>query len=317
VSGSPPSYWERTGMVDTSNSSPPLLHHTCSVCRNFPHLRPTISMNFTGNRPTDFDASNPYRHVHMSGFDFHDVLTHPMDSDLDEDGTRNFTTVKQSRPNKTTSHLQYTAPLPTKQIPEDLVSNSCCCQYEGLIGKCGITQQRRFSGHAEHCDRGTLGLKHSDSVRRQAADSVVLGYSSHHEDNCPMRSEETQFCDVTCGNNISLTTGHSLPGDTDSPSWATEVDRRQCRAFCHRSPPVESVEICGERGLTVDVGQQGPPIWCLDCRENLIAVGCSNGRLEFWEGTTATFKVMLQSLLLLNTFSWIWLEFSIPAAVFN
>lgn len=307
-SGSPPSHWERTGMVDNSNSSPPLLHHTCSPHRNLPDHRPTINMNFTGNRPTDYDPSNPYRHVHMSGFDFtvsyenlHDVLTHPMDSD--EDGIWNVTTLKQSQPNKPTPHLQYTAPLPAKQFPEDLVSKNCGCQCQGLIDKCDITQQRRFSGHVEHCDRGTLGSKCSGSVRRQAADSVVLGYSSHHEDNCPRRWKETEFCDVTCGgNNISLTTGHSLPVDTDSPSWATEVDRRQCHAFCHKCLPIEAIEICGERGLSVDIVQQGPPIWCLDCHENLIAIGCANGRLEFWEGTTATFKVKDQSLLYLILF---------------
>ncbi|PNF43351.1 hypothetical protein B7P43_G14464 [Cryptotermes secundus] len=293
-SGSPPSCWEKMGMVDNCNSSPPLLHHTCSRRRTLADLRPTINMNFTGNRPTDYDASNPYRHVHRSGCDFtvscedlHDVLTHPMDSDSDEDGIWNVTTLKQSKPNKPTPHLQYTVPLPTKQFSEDLVSKSCLCQCQGLVDKCGITQQRRFSGHVEHCDGGTLGSKCSDSV--------VLCYSSHHEDTCPRRWKETEFCDIACGgNSISLTTGHSLPVNTDSPSRAIDVDRRQCHAFCHKSPPKEAVEICGERGPTVDIVQQRPPIWCLDCHENLIAVGCANGRLEFWEGTTATFKCLFQ-----------------------
>ena len=33
------------------------------------------------------------------------------------------------------------------------------------------------------------------------------------------------------------------------------------------------------------------PIWCMDYLENLIVVGCANGTLEFWEGTTGKFKV--------------------------
>ncbi|XP_017876182.1 sterol regulatory element-binding protein cleavage-activating protein [Ceratina calcarata] len=33
-----------------------------------------------------------------------------------------------------------------------------------------------------------------------------------------------------------------------------------------------------------------PPIWCMDYQENLIVVGCANGNLEFWEGTTGKFK---------------------------
>lgn len=32
-------------------------------------------------------------------------------------------------------------------------------------------------------------------------------------------------------------------------------------------------------------------IWCMDYQENLIVVGCANGNLEFWEGTTGRFKV--------------------------
>ncbi|KAL0277128.1 UNVERIFIED_CONTAM: hypothetical protein PYX00_004516 [Menopon gallinae] len=33
-----------------------------------------------------------------------------------------------------------------------------------------------------------------------------------------------------------------------------------------------------------------PPVWCLDCFDNLIVVGCSNGRLEFWDSLTAKLK---------------------------
>jgi hypothetical protein len=66
------------------------------------------------------------------------------------------------------------------------------------------------------------------------------------------------------------------------------------------------IGICGERGQTVDdIAQQTPPIWCLDCHENLIAIGCANGRLEFWEGTTGTFKVFI--------LSWIKLKFNVLA----
>lgn len=36
-----------------------------------------------------------------------------------------------------------------------------------------------------------------------------------------------------------------------------------------------------------------PPIWCMDYMDNLIVLGCANGRLEFWEGTTGTFKVRM------------------------
>ncbi|XP_034937931.1 sterol regulatory element-binding protein cleavage-activating protein [Chelonus insularis] len=32
------------------------------------------------------------------------------------------------------------------------------------------------------------------------------------------------------------------------------------------------------------------PIWCVDYQENILVVGCANGVLEFWEGTTGSFK---------------------------
>ena len=42
----------------------------------------------------------------------------------------------------------------------------------------------------------------------------------------------------------------------------------------------------------IQISQLVPQIWCMDYQENLIVVGCSNGTLEFWEGTTGRFKVI-------------------------
>lgn len=39
------------------------------------------------------------------------------------------------------------------------------------------------------------------------------------------------------------------------------------------------------------------PIWCVDYMDDLIALGCGDGHLEFWEGTTGKFKVMLSSFI--------------------
>lgn len=35
------------------------------------------------------------------------------------------------------------------------------------------------------------------------------------------------------------------------------------------------------------------PIWCMDYFDNLIVIGCADGSLEFWEGTTGKFRVSL------------------------
>ncbi|XP_058065673.1 sterol regulatory element-binding protein cleavage-activating protein [Anopheles bellator] len=37
------------------------------------------------------------------------------------------------------------------------------------------------------------------------------------------------------------------------------------------------------------------PIWCLDFLDNLIVIGCADGRLEFWEGTTGSFKCIYET----------------------
>lgn len=41
------------------------------------------------------------------------------------------------------------------------------------------------------------------------------------------------------------------------------------------------------------IGNPAPPVWCLDFKDNLLVAGCSNGRLEFWEASTGTFKVSI------------------------
>lgn len=41
---------------------------------------------------------------------------------------------------------------------------------------------------------------------------------------------------------------------------------------------------------TVQLAHNIAPIWCVDYQDNIIAVGCGNGVLEFWEGTTGRFK---------------------------
>jgi hypothetical protein len=42
---------------------------------------------------------------------------------------------------------------------------------------------------------------------------------------------------------------------------------------------------------TLQMKYEVSSIWCMDYQENLIVIGCANGSLEFWEGTTGKFKV--------------------------
>lgn len=56
-----------------------------------------------------------------------------------------------------------------------------------------------------------------------------------------------------------------------------------------------SVRVCSEHSNNSAEEENGQPspIWCMDYLENLIVVGCSNGRIEFWEGTMGKLKVRI------------------------
>lgn len=55
-------------------------------------------------------------------------------------------------------------------------------------------------------------------------------------------------------------------------------------------------DIVRNKSPTIDVNEKpAPPIWCLDYLDNLIVIGCADGRLEFWEGTTQKFKCVYKS----------------------
>ncbi|XP_058827958.1 sterol regulatory element-binding protein cleavage-activating protein [Topomyia yanbarensis] len=68
----------------------------------------------------------------------------------------------------------------------------------------------------------------------------------------------------------------SRSGDDDPP-------RQQMSAGECSQPP-------GGGGSARKKCYQTSPIWCLDFLDNLIVIGCADGRLEFWEGTTGNFK---------------------------
>jgi len=40
-----------------------------------------------------------------------------------------------------------------------------------------------------------------------------------------------------------------------------------------------------------------PPVWCLDCYENLIVLGTGSGRLEIWDGFKGVLKVIFKKFM--------------------
>lgn len=57
----------------------------------------------------------------------------------------------------------------------------------------------------------------------------------------------------------------------------------------------ESLNSNNSSQLTRATSDLVSPIWSLDFVDNLVAIGCADGRLEFWEGTTGSFKCIYQN----------------------
>ncbi|XP_065077845.1 sterol regulatory element-binding protein cleavage-activating protein [Ochlerotatus camptorhynchus] len=73
----------------------------------------------------------------------------------------------------------------------------------------------------------------------------------------------------------------------------------------HKSPgegsqPPPGGGIAGASATVRKKIYQPSPIWCLDFLDNLIVIGCADGRLEFWEGTTGNFKCIYETEHTLN-----------------
>ncbi|CAG2057192.1 unnamed protein product [Timema podura] len=120
-------------------------------------------------------------------------------------------------------------------------------------------------------------------------------YSSISETNSCLRrcsvTLEENLCERTLVHEHNVNEKNSERPDNRSRPWAIKgepLHRTHSRGHLDSPSPAESSSLQGCTNPTIV-----PPIWCVDCEENLIVVGCANGRLEFWEGSTGTFKVEL------------------------
>ena len=214
----------------------------------------------------------------------------------------------------------------TRQAQDSAISGCSACssdilsrkQWDTTLGviNCGVDSFKLNTANASPVDTGIAGSQVAELERglsrtcfHSSLPTEVNGQSMR--ENCGDREVTTdntlqQTASILCLDShenhvvVSCATYHASPVDTGSPlSSVAEVERRLCHTCFHCSPPTEvnvqhTRESCGERGLATDnTVQQMAPIWCLDCHENLIVVGCANGRLEFWEGSTGTFKVKI------------------------
>jgi len=46
--------------------------------------------------------------------------------------------------------------------------------------------------------------------------------------------------------------------------------------------------------------EEVPPVWCLDCQENLVILGTGTGRVEIWDSFSGYLKVNYKSIFYLT-----------------
>ncbi|KZC08783.1 Sterol regulatory element-binding protein cleavage-activating protein [Dufourea novaeangliae] len=117
--------------------------------------------------------------------------------------------------------------------------------------------------------------KAHDSATQLVLEALPLVLEGH--------SQEVE-CIATDSNTIASTclAGHIRVWDTTTGEQLAHIDRKQF--FMDNMSSLSTDK-------TIQYSQISP-IWCMDYQENLIVVGCANGSLEFWEGTTGRFKCL-------------------------
>ncbi|XP_055531679.1 sterol regulatory element-binding protein cleavage-activating protein [Wyeomyia smithii] len=128
---------------------------------------------------------------------------------------------------------------------------------------------------------------------KQNADSVnpvKLNFAAQFEKYFTREREPTKKHGLCNG---GIATDHLrnrfLTAATATNSPASQQFRRSCSGEDDLRQQHVGIGECSQPPGRKKIYQTSP-IWCLDFLDNLIVIGCADGRLEFWEGTTGNFK---------------------------
>ncbi|XP_052897024.1 sterol regulatory element-binding protein cleavage-activating protein isoform X1 [Anopheles moucheti] len=129
----------------------------------------------------------------------------------------------------------------------------------------------------------------SSTASSQASDSKLFDFQAQYErffTSCPPQSTPSSGTDLRnrFTPNGSLTAGW---GDTGVP-----LEEQSSNSHWTARPTTLSNECPQPPGSPKQATQHHhvSPIWCMDFLDNLIVIGCADGRLEFWEGSSGSFK---------------------------
>ncbi|XP_050081317.1 sterol regulatory element-binding protein cleavage-activating protein [Anopheles maculipalpis] len=135
----------------------------------------------------------------------------------------------------------------------------------------------------------------SSTTSSQASDSKLFDFHAQYErffTSCAPTQPQPSI--TTAGSDLRnrFAPNGSLTGWADV-SVASQEDQTSNSHWIAR-PTTLSNECPQPPGSPRQSAQQQQhhvsPIWCLDFLDNLIVIGCADGRLEFWEGSSGSFK---------------------------
>nr|CAD7460238.1 unnamed protein product [Timema tahoe] len=297
-SGSPPSRGEHMG------ESPTLNHRKSSGhLWNMPDLRPAINTNFYGlhciskNQESANDANKSvfdFETKYSSMYeDYKKSLLNDEDSAIEEidDRARLPSSTWQSGSDGVCKNA-----LPSSYCfsSQDKLSRSLSSDFNtGSLPKQGFPQNTHRSLELGSVPRNGSSGELLSNFSEYANSSCGVCHSSETNSclrRCSVALEEN-LCERTLVHEHNVNEKNSERPDNRSRPWAIKgepLHRTHSRGHLDSPSPAESSSLQGCTNPTIV-----PPIWCVDCEENLIVVGCANGRLEFWEGSTGTFKVEL------------------------
>lgn len=145
-------------------------------------------------------------------------------------------------------------------------------------------------------------------------DSHSSGYFSqfekYYEEHRKVLRDEEEYRQrrgrnsIDCANNSS--TGNLTKNMTRSPSYTEPSNQKQSKHCRNHSAGSISVSALSghstnnvngsseSEGISTVTKNEVPPIWCLECQEALVIVGCGNGRIEVWDIYDSVLKVSYQ-----------------------
>ncbi|XP_053676594.1 sterol regulatory element-binding protein cleavage-activating protein [Anopheles nili] len=140
------------------------------------------------------------------------------------------------------------------------------------------------------------------AANTSSADPKLFDFQAQYErffTSCPPPAAGRRSVSGDYSSIGSLAGGSDLrnrfaPNGSISSSWATEshtsLEDPSANNHWMARPTALSSECPRPPGSPKQTHHYVSPVWCLDFLDNLIVIGCANGRLEFWEGSSGSFK---------------------------